>query len=215
MFEPKKGVVQRYVFDLSPYGAHMKIISYVSKNKKVLDVGCATGYLAKQMKKNGCHIVGIEIDEEAAKIARNFCDEVIVCDVEEIKELNYPNGFFDVTVYADILEHIKRPDLLLTKFKKYLAPNGYVVASIPNVARFSTRIGLLFGKFKYEDAGIIDITHLRFFTLKTAKQLFKTTLYKIEKIDYTGHFTDRLKFTKILPTWFACQFIIIARPIIT
>lgn len=214
MFEPKK-VVETYKFNSSPYGSHMKIIDLVGEKKKVLDVGCATGYLDEYLKKNSCYVAGIEIDEEAAKIARNFCDEVIVGDVEEIEELDYPKAFFDVIIYADILEHIKRPDILLIKFRDYLAPNGYVVASIPNVARFSTRLRLLFGKFKYKDAGIIDKTHLRFFTLKTTKHLFENALYKVEKIDYTGNFTDRLKLTKILPTWFACQFIIVARPIMT
>lgn len=190
----------------------MKIINYVGMNKKVLDVGCASGYLAERLKKNECYVVGIEIDEAATKTAKQFCDNIIVGDVEQLNELPYPSKFFDVIVYSDILEHLKRPDLVLIKFKKYLAPKGCVIASIPNVARFEVRLKLLLGKFDYTDTGHLDVTHLRFFTIKTAKQLLESTGYKVEKVDYTG-LASRISVLKLFPTLFANQIILIAKSI--
>jgi len=89
----------------------------VGKNKRVLDVGCATGYLSKKFREKGCYVVGVEIDEDAGFLARQNWNDVIIGDIESIK-IPYPNDFFDVIVCADILEHLKRPDLVLLKLKK-------------------------------------------------------------------------------------------------
>lgn len=202
----KKNVV-KYFFNPSSYGTHAKIVKYVGTHKKVLDVGCATGYLAEWFKKNACYVVGIEIDYEAAKIAKRYCDNVIIEDVEHIKKLPYPEGFFDVIVYGDILEHLIRPDLVLVKFKKYLSPKGYVIASIPNIAWWLIRLRLLVGKFEYTNTGILDATHLRFFTLKTIRTLFENAGYKINKVDYTG-LESKFGLCKIFPTLFAHEFIV-------
>ena len=198
---------EELMFNPSPHSPHMKIIKYIGNNKKVLDVGCSTGYIAKELRKKECSVVGIELDEAGAEIARKYCDEVIVADVEEIKELPFPDKFFDVMIFSDVLEHLKRPDLVLIAFKKNLNPEGFTIASIPNIARLELRMKLLFGKFDYEESGILNKGHLRFFTRKTAKELFKNSGYNITKIDYTGLGS---KF-RILPTWIAFQFIIIAK----
>ena len=81
----------------------MKILNLAGKNKVVLDVGCSTGQLAKRLKEKGCKVYGIEVDEGAAKIARRCCEDVIVKDVELLKELPYPKNFFDVIIFADVL----------------------------------------------------------------------------------------------------------------
>jgi len=198
---------EELLFNPSPHSPHVKIINHIGYNKKVLDIGCSTGYIAKELRKKNCSIVGIEIDETSAEVARKYCDEVIVADVEEIKELHFQEKFFDVMIFSDALEHLKRPDSVLITFKKYLNPEGFAIASIPNIARLEFRIKLLLGKFNYEESGILSRGHLRFFTLKTAKELFESSGYKIAKIDYTG-FGSKFR---ILPTWFAFQFIIIAK----
>ena len=100
---------------------------------------------------------------------------------------------------------MKRPDLVLGNLKRYLKPDGFVIASIPNIARLEFRLKLLFGKFNYEESGILSKGHLSFFTRKMAMGLFETSGYKISKIDYTGLGS---KF-KVLPAWLAFQFIII------
>ncbi|MEM2618596.1 MAG: class I SAM-dependent methyltransferase [Candidatus Hadarchaeales archaeon] len=181
----------------------------VGKNKKVLDVGCSTGFLARLFKKNGCYVCGIEIDREAAEIAKKYCDKIIVKDVEQIKNLPYPPGFFDVIVYGDVLEHLKRPDLVLLNLRKYLTPKGIVIASIPNIAYWGIRLKLLFGKFDYRERGILDPGHLRFFTKTSIIQLFKDAGFKIIKIGATGWRFHWLR--ELFPTLLSNQFIVAAR----
>jgi len=116
--------------------------------------------------------------------------------------------YFDVIIYSDILEHLKRPDLVVISFKKYLKLEGIVIASIPNIGRLEYRIRHLFGNFDYEPSGgILSRTHLRFFTLKTAKRLFEDAGYEIVNIDHTG-LASKLK---IFPELLAFQFVIIAK----
>lgn len=208
MFEPKRKVGIKYSLNPSRHFSHFKIVNYVGSNKKVLDVGCATGYLAKNLKENDCYVTGIEINVEAGKIARMFCDEVIIADIEKKEELPLPRKFFDVIIYGDILEHLKRPDLVLMKLKEYLADSGYTIACIPNIAYYRNRIKLLFGRFQYQETGTLDLTHLRFFTLKTAKELFESCGYEVSKIDFTGACSY---LHKIFPNLLAFQFIIIAK----
>lgn len=196
-----------YRFSNSVYGSHRKIIDCVGKNKKVLDVGCNKGYLGSEFKKNGCYIVGIEPDPGCARIAAQFCDKVIQADVEGLEGLDYPENYFDVMVFADILEHLKAPQETLLRLKKYLNPKGFIIASLPNVARLDIRLKLLFGKFEYSETGIMDKTHLRFFTVFTARKIFVDCGYQISRIYYTG----ALMRFKIFPGCFAFQFIILAR----
>jgi len=210
MFEPNLSVSKKYQLNLNPHLAHTKIVQYVGENKRVLDVGCAAGYLAKELKKKNCYVVGIELDPETAKAATRYCDKVITGNVEMIDEIPYPEGFFDMIIYADVLEHLVRPDLVLKKFAKYLSKKGYVLASIPNIVNWYYRLKFLFGTFNYEESGIVDKTHLRFFTLKTAKELFETSDYRIIKIDYTG-VASKYKILRLFPGFFAIQFIIAAQ----
>lgn len=178
----------------------------MGKNKKVLDVGCATGYLSKKFREKGCYVVGVEIDEDAGFLARQNCNDVIIGDIESMK-LPYPNEFFDAIVCADILEHLKRPDLVLLKLKRHLSKQGFLIASLPNIAYFKVRLKLLLGKFEYEETGILDLTHLRFFTLSSAKRMFNICGYRVCKIDYTGLGS----MLRIFPELFALEFIFIAQ----
>jgi len=212
MFDSKRSVIDRYSLPYSSHGSHAKIASMVGIGWKVLDVGCAIGSLGKYLKETkNCHVVGIEIDKNAAEIARNIYDKVIIGDVEELQEIVFSNEYFDAIILADILEHLARPDILLVKLKRYLKPEGYVIASIPNIAQLEIRLKLLFGKFEYEETGILDRTHLRFFTLKTAKELFHEVGYEVILVDYTG-LRSKYHVLKFIPKLFAYQFIITARP---
>ena len=109
-------------------------------------------------------------------------------------------------VYADILEHLKRPDLVLLRFKKYLSKSGHLILSVPNIAYFTLRLKLLLGRFEYEEKGILDVTHLRFFTLNSITRMLYECGYRIAKIDCTGP----AAVVKILPRLLANQFVIVA-----
>ncbi len=169
-------------FNPSPWGAHTKIIELIGTGKKILDVGCATGLLANELKKKGNAVYGIEADPRQAEMAKRFCEEVLVGDAENI-DIPWEQGYFDTILFADILEHLKFPERLLTKLSKYLKKDGFIIVALPNIAHISIRLKLLFGVFDYEEIGPLDRTHIRFFTYKTAKRMIEDAGYQIGNVD--------------------------------
>ena len=142
--------------------------------KKVLDVGCGTGSLGLSIKSQlgtKIEVVGIELDHHAGKIAKSRIDNIIIGNVENIN-IPYENNYFDCIIYADILEHLIDPWELLIKHKLKLADNGSIIASIPNIGHYKIIKMLKRGYWKYEDEGILDKTHLRFFTKNTILKMF-------------------------------------------
>lgn len=190
-----------------------RIYDLIPLKKKVLDVGCATGKLLEELKsKKDCYTVGIEADKEESQEAKIRCDQLIEGDIEKLQDLPFPAGFFDVIIFADVLEHLKRPDEVLKKTKPYLKDNGYLLASIPNVAFLSVRLNLLFGNFDYTEYGLLDKSHLRFFTLKTVKKLIEEQGYSITHLEGYNQVKARYSFIKplgrFLQSLFASDFII-------
>ncbi len=150
--------------------------------KRILDVGCAAGVLGKALKERGAtEVVGVEVVKEVANEAKKYLDRVIVGDIEHI-ELDYPEGYFDCIVLADVLEHLYNPWQALAKLKRLLSDAGKVVCSIPNIGHAFVLRNLLNGTWKYEEAGILDITHLRFFTLESAFALLMSAGFEIDGV---------------------------------
>ncbi len=195
-------------FSLQPHTAVFKSLKYIKDGSKVLDIGCAWGYLGKILKPRSCCVVGVEIDQKIAKMAESHCDKVFVCNLEDALMLGscLDREVFDTIVCLDVLEHLARPDKFLVFLKNFLAPRGKLIVSIPNIARFEHRINLLLGKFNYEDAGILCKGHLRFFTENTAKRLLRGCGYKILKTEYTG----LASMVKVFPKLTAYQFLLIS-----
>jgi O-antigen biosynthesis protein len=176
--------------------SHTLIVELIGRDKQVLDVGTATGYLAETLKKRGCEITGIEIDPDAARLAERHCQKVIVGDVETLdlrEELE--TEYFDVIVLGDVLEHLKEPLRSLKRLKAFLKSGGYVVASIPNVAHGSVRLALMQGEFRYGSLGLLDATHLRFFTRESVERLFNDAGLLIGELQRTrlGIFDTEVK----------------------
>jgi O-antigen biosynthesis protein len=161
-------------------------VEFVGRGKRVLDVGCAAGDLARVLVERSCAVTGIEIDPEAAHQAETHCERVVVGDVEEL-DLSELLGdeAFDVIVFGDTLEHLKDPLRTLDRLKPFLRSEGYVVASIPNVAHGSVRLALIQGKFRYSPLGLLDNTHLRFFTRASVEQLFEDAGFLITGLKRT------------------------------
>jgi hypothetical protein len=147
----------------------------------VLEFGCATGYMTEVLKNRlGCTVVGIEIDRDAAALAEQYAERVIVGDAETIDYAAELAGEeFDVVLFADVLEHLKEPADVLRRVRPFVAENGVVVASIPNIAHASVRLALLGGEFRYREWGLLDDTHLRFFTRASIQDLFEETGYVV------------------------------------
>jgi len=164
-----------------------KIARLVGRKRLVLEVGCAHGYLAEVLREQGCRVTGIEIDAEDAARARAHCEQVIVADVEEagwIDELREPQ--FDAVVFSDVLEHLRNPSRVLREVRRLLKPEGgFIVASVPNVAHISVRLELLLGSFRPEPVGILDATHLHFYTRDTLYDLLASAGFAVESWDCT------------------------------
>lgn len=150
---------------------------------KILEVGCASGSFGELIKqKNNAEVWGIEYNYDIAKKAEKKLDKVMVGDINNlINEI--PDDYFDCIVFNDVLEHLADPALVLKKIKSKLSQKGNIVASIPNVRYIGVLKGLILKKdWKYMDFGVLDKTHLRFFTQKSIERLFKEAGYKILKI---------------------------------
>jgi 2-polyprenyl-3-methyl-5-hydroxy-6-metoxy-1,4-benzoquinol methylase len=156
--------------------AHRIVLEEVPDGARVLDVGCATGYLAAELSRRGCTVDGIELDPATAQQARGHCREVVVGDLEapsthaEVQRM-LAGVRPDIIICADVLEHLRDPWTVLAWLRTLPAPGGRAVISVPNIAHWTARRALLRGRFDYTDFGLLDRTHLRFFTRATAAEL--------------------------------------------
>ncbi len=139
--------------------------------------------MTEALRKQDCEVTAIEVDAELAAHARPFCAKLVIADIEQREwERELEGEQFDVVLLGDILEHLKGPRDLLLRIKRYLGAGGYLVVSIPNIAHGSVRLALLTGSFRYQPAGLLDETHLRFFTLESIRRLFDEADYEITKL---------------------------------
>jgi len=141
--------------------------------RSVLEVGCGAGGTGRVLRRQGRGpIIGVEIHPDAAAAARNVFDRVIVGDVEALDLTEY-RGFFDCILYGDVLEHLRDPWQVLSDARDLLKPGGVVIASIPNVRHYTVWVDLVArGRWEYQDSGLLDRTHLRFFTRASILDLF-------------------------------------------
>lgn len=157
----------------------LDIINMVKNMRKltVLEIGCGTGITLRYLKENeiAAQAYGIDLKEMEDK---SFLDGWIVGNIEEI-DLPYEEGYFDLIIAGDVLEHLYNPWKIAKELKKFLKPGGIIIASIPNIRNYYVLKDILWRKnFKYVEAGILDITHLRFFAKKNVLELFEAD-YKI------------------------------------
>lgn len=155
--------------------------------RRVLDLGCAGGMLGASVKKAypQAEVWGIELDPQAAAEAAKRLDRAFCANLDRatFQELGLPRESFDLVFLADVLEHLYDPWNLLRSLRELLAPGAHIVASLPNLRNFALlREALIAGRFDYAPAGLLDITHIRFFTKRTAIELFEQTGYRIESV---------------------------------
>src|SRR5262249_29388533 len=150
-----------------PYASHSLILSLLGKGggRRALDVGAADGFLTERLTASGWTVTALERDPVQADRIRGKCRDVIVADLADgAVPLSGP---FDAIVYGDVLEHLNDPLPPVVSVHRHLARGGAIVVSVPNVAHLWVRLSLLAGRFDYADRGILDRTHVRFFTLRT------------------------------------------------
>lgn len=175
----------RYAIKHSDYSSHTVIPKLLGRGegRRLLDVGCADGEMTARFAQAGWVVTGIEPDQEDAQAARQRGVEVLQLPLEEA--LSRLSSSFDAIVLADVLEHCVNPWQQLAAVMDHCEPNGQVIISLPNIAHVVPRLQVLLGRFDYEERGILDRTHLRFFTRKTALNLVAGAGLLVDSITYT------------------------------
>lgn len=138
----------------------------------VLDVGCGFATTSQRICEAGNRVTGIESNHDAAAVARTRIDRVIEADLQNAAAVG--DARFDVIIFADVLEHLPWPASVLRRYLELLKPGGSVMVSLPNVGLWSVRLSLMFGRFHYAESGVLDRTHLRFFTRSSAAELLRS-----------------------------------------
>lgn len=147
---------------------------------RVLDVGCGFATTSARIQKLGNEVTGIEESAEACSVARTRLSRVVQQDLLTAE----PEGTYDAIILADVLEHLAWPVGVLKRYLQSLAPDGSVIISLPNVGLWSVRFAHLFGRWEYEDTGVLDRTHLRFFTRRSARWMIDDAGLRIVKTTY-------------------------------
>ncbi len=220
----------RYEFKPGPCSSHsilMKVFPERGNGRRVLDLGCAEGYLARRLTAMGYKVVGIDRPGQML----NEASEGLTL-VEADLDLGMPNvpGRFDFVLCADILEHLRDPLQLLVDLHSHIAVGGCLVASLPNSGNLYFRLNVMLGRFPAHDCGLFDRTHLHFYTWDGWKDLVTRGGFRIEKMWPTGvpvglalprskesraiRFLEQLAFVvaRVWKTLFAYQFVVVARP---
>lgn len=196
-------------------------LSEVPKNSFVLDVGCATGFMGKYLgTKKGCRVVGLDTRKDEIKKAYNNLDLALLGSIEDknIKDTilqKTNNKKFDVILATSLIEHTSNPQKVVNTMKNMLKVGGKIVMTTPNIVHWSVRLNMFKGNFDYTKYGIMDETHLHFFTIKSFKKLFTDAGLKIEtlKIDAEGGGMPRISLllSSFFPNLFAYQILIVGK----
>lgn len=158
--------MHRYTYDTDLQGgsAAARVVRQVGWGKRVLELGTGPGSITRILQQQDCKITGLEIDAQAAELCRPFCERMECCDLESAEWCKLLQGErFDVIVAADVLEHLRDPAQLLQRLPEFLQPEGYLVVSLPNASHLSLVACLVAGRFPYQNKGLLDSSHLRFF----------------------------------------------------
>ncbi len=192
---------------------------------RVLDLGCSSGLLAEQLRQMGHHVTGVDINEIDGVNDRT--DVFVRADLNDGIPPEVGSGF-DIVLGADVLEHVMNPAALLSQIREVLAPSGTAVLCVPNIAHWYPRFRSALGLFDYDQRGILDSTHLRFFTRRSLIRLVKRRGFGIRRVEPVGLPLDALGvegakartvrlfdhlLSNMWPTMFGYQFLIEATPV--
>lgn len=204
------------------------VAGHVTGGSRVLELGVATGYFSRYLKEElGCSVDGVELEAAMAAEAAPHCGKMLVGDLAEERLVDhFEPGAYDFVICADVLEHLYSPEAVLGQLPELLTPDGRVIVSIPNVAYAGVILDLIAGGFQYRDEGILDRTHIRFFTRGSFEGLLSTQGFAVESVEAVhrpfeeSEFFGRLDRMPVplknylfsLPDADAYQFVFVIRP---
>ena len=176
-------IYESNVDPLRPNDAHGISLQLIGRDKKVLELGAASGHVTRALKNLGHTVTAVERDGRFKNDLSNIADQTFITDLDwlDLREL-LGGQKYDAILAGDVLEHCSRPDLVLRECHHLLAPGGSVVISLPNIAHADVRLALLAGRFQYRDTGLLDRTHIRFFTRETINEFVRSNGFEIQEI---------------------------------
>jgi 2-polyprenyl-3-methyl-5-hydroxy-6-metoxy-1,4-benzoquinol methylase len=218
-----------YLDKPSPWSSHSLIAGYLKKlpaQSRVLDIGTASGTLARMCQDHSLQLFGVEPNPDWARLASPLYEKIFVGFIQDA-ESEFLTGY-NVVVLGDVLEHLPMPEVILQTLVSLQPSGSMFLISVPNIANIWVRLNLLVGNFNYADRGILDRTHLRFFTRNTLSAMLKNTGLEILSINVTpiplelvsGFFLSTpgrwlhaifARLTALLPTLLGYQFVVQAR----
>ena len=160
----------------SPNNAHGIALQLVGTGKRVLELGAAAGHFTRALVDRGNSVFAIEVDDTLEAPLREITADVLIADLDQIDLIQrFPRESFDVVMAGDVLEHTLNGPLILEQIRHLLAPHGFLVVSVPNIAHGDVRLSLLIGNFEYRETGLLDRTHRVFYTRDSACQLLEAS----------------------------------------
>jgi glycosyltransferase involved in cell wall biosynthesis len=219
-------LAEGYQLKPSEDSSHGRILAFLDRlpPSKILDLGCSSGLLAERLRRRGHHVTGVDMHELAGILGRT--DAFFKADLNDGLPAEIGSDF-EVVVAADVLEHLADPSQLLNQVRDVLSPGGTAVFCVPNIAHWYPRLRTAIGRFDYDRRGILDATHLRFFTRRSIRKLVERQGFVIQRVEPVGlpfdvlglggsgvrllRFVDRVALSA-WPTLFGYQFIVQATP---
>jgi 2-polyprenyl-3-methyl-5-hydroxy-6-metoxy-1,4-benzoquinol methylase len=212
-----------YQLKESPDSSHGRILALLASRppSKILDLGCSSGLLAERLRETGHRVTGVDVVE--APGVRSRMDRFFVADLDAGIPGDVGTGY-DVVIAADVLEHLREPERLLREARRTLRPRGRMVACVPNIGHWYPRFRTLLGRFDYDQRGPLDRGHLRFFTRRSVKRLFRREGFEVRRVEPVGLPFDvlgtRARWLRVLdslslalwPTMFGYQFVLEVEP---
>jgi len=187
-----------------------KILELIGQEsgRKILDLGCCSGYLGEEIKKNNNYVVGIDISSQAVSRASAVLDQALVLDIQQ-DILPFADKYFDVVVLSEVIEHLFFPEKTLAEARRVLKDDGFIVITTPNFLFAGNRIKMLLGKFNYTNSGFYDRAHIHFYTRKSLIEFLNKAGFDVAAENHVPYY----RFPEVLANWWPgfCAFQLIVK----